>query len=415
MSYVMDYEDIEEQMNESFIPLLFDHSRIHALVGGAGSGKSHFLAEKHLLRIAKAMDLGYVEKFMFSRKTQPAVRRSVFALTQSYINKWQWNRLCNVNKSDMTVTFQGGCQILCIGLDDPEKLKSIEGLTSAWMEETTENSEDDVTQVDLRLRGETPSYFQISMSFNPINPLHFLNKRFCENKTAKQLKEEEDAIVHHSTWRDNRFLDRAYSQRLAALKNKDITLWQIYDQGLWGILKHIIYSNYDVIAPGEWPEYFDEVIYGMDWGFNHPLALLEIGMLDKEIFEQELIYESGIEPGEIVSELDKLGIDRSAPIYADPSRPDLIKMIQKAGYNIKEANNKVKPGIDFVKMLKPKLRADSENLKSEKQTYKYKEDRDGNVLQSEEPVKAFDHLMDGERYALYTHLNPEKRSKVWFI
>jgi phage terminase large subunit len=41
---------------------------------------------------------------------------------------------------------------LCAGLDDPEKIKSIVGLTDAWLEEATEFSPDDFTQIDLRVR-----------------------------------------------------------------------------------------------------------------------------------------------------------------------------------------------------------------------------------------------------------------------
>jgi phage terminase large subunit len=39
-----------------------------------------------------------------------------------------------------------------MGLDDPEKIKSITGLTDAWLEEATEFTLDDFSQVNLRVR-----------------------------------------------------------------------------------------------------------------------------------------------------------------------------------------------------------------------------------------------------------------------
>jgi phage terminase large subunit len=39
-----------------------------------------------------------------------------------------------------------------MGLDDPEKIKSITGLTDAWLEEATVFTLDDFSQVNLRVR-----------------------------------------------------------------------------------------------------------------------------------------------------------------------------------------------------------------------------------------------------------------------
>jgi phage terminase large subunit len=296
-----------------------------------------------------------------------------------------------------------------MGVDDPEKLKSIVNVTSIWMEETTEFHYQDYVQVDLRLRGDTPSYKQIVLSFNPRDTNRWVQDEFFDGDGPKP--ELKDTTVMRSTWRDNMFIDEQYTKRLSGLKDKDETLWQIYDQGLWGVLEHIIYSNYEIIAADQWPEAFDEIIYGIDWGYNSPLALIEGGILADEIYEQELIYESGVGPLEILPKIDALELNRNCNIYADPNRPDLIAMLQNAGYNCFMADNTVLAGIDFVKMLRPKIHTESENLKDEKKTYKYKQNKAGDVL--EEPVKAFDHLMDAERYMLYTHMNREGETRIY--
>jgi len=401
-------------INPIFVPHLKCHDRFLVEYGSAGSGKSHFLVQKFILRIIKAMKQNYQEFFLGLRKTQPAVRKSVFDVVGNYIRAFGlWSRT-KVNKTTLSYTFPGGSQFFCMGMDDPEKLKSIENLTSVWMEETTEFSYPDFMQVDLRLRGETPSYKQIAMSFNPILSNQWIPEEFFDGDNPKtDLK---DTTIMRSTWRDNLMLkDEVYTSRLTGLKEKDETLWKIYSEGLWGVLKHIIYSNYDTIDPKDWPAEFDDVWYGLDFGFNHPTALTEIGSLDEELFERELIYESGLETPDVIERLIFLEVHPSAPIYADPSRPDIISWIHNSGFNIKPANNAVKPGIDFVKTHHPKICGDSTNILKEKKTYKLKEDKDGNVLPAEVPVKIFDDLMDAERYAVYTHLNPEGQSKVWFL
>ena len=100
----------------------------------------------------------------------------------------------------------------------------------------------------------------------------------------------------------------------------------------------------------------------------------------------------------LINQEDSLGI------YADSSDPSRITEIQQAGYNVigvKKTPNSVKAGIDFVKRFTIHVHEDSYNLIREFKGYKWREDRQGNVL--DEPVKINDHLMDALRYAVFSH------------
>ncbi len=57
------------------------------------------------------------------------------------------------------------------GPDDSEKLKSVARVTDIWIEESTEITQKDFDQVNLRLRSPHGRN-QISLSFNPININH---------------------------------------------------------------------------------------------------------------------------------------------------------------------------------------------------------------------------------------------------
>jgi len=93
-----------------------------------------------------------------------------------------------------------------------------------------------------------------------------------------------------------------------------------------------------------------------------------------------------------------------AEIYGDSEAPERIEEIKRAGFNIHpsaKGKGSVKDGIDFIKRKKLFVYKDSTNLIKELQSYKYKEDKDGNVL--EEPVKFRDHACDSFRYAIWSY------------
>ena len=190
----LDFRQLAKTVSPSFYPLLTNQDRYLVLWGGAGSGKSVFISQKIILRILKAIEGGYKEKFLILRKTQPAAKRSVAAELKARLDEWGLGALYKFNATELIFKFAGGSQILCGGLDDPEKIKSIQGITGIWIEEATETSFDDFTQCNLRLRGITPRYKQIIVSFNPIDFQHWLKKRFFdENPTA------DETTCHHST------------------------------------------------------------------------------------------------------------------------------------------------------------------------------------------------------------------------
>jgi phage terminase large subunit len=401
-----DLRQVKHLINRKFYPLLMDLKRFLVLVGGAGSGKSHFIAQMFIIRILAGISRGIKHNILALRKTSPSVRYSVFTLFKHYIDEWKLRPLVNIKESTMEINWMGGSVIRCAGMDDPEKIKSFENLTSAWAEESTEFDEIDITQLNLRLRGEKKTKKQIALSFNPIDQFSFLNDRFFEGGVPKLR--DDTATVMHSTYEDNEFLhDPEYEAELEALKAQDPNLYNIYTKGLWGILKNLIYPNYHELAAKDWPDKFDEIFYGVDFGDVHPMVLLEIGLIEDQVYERPLLFESKIGSDNIVERFDELEVDKNAFMYGDPSRPDLIDIIFNGGYNIDKADNDVKAGISLVKTKTPYIYAESEEgqkyLKQRK-SYKLKEDRHGNVMDFQ-PVKVRDDGPDAERYGLYTYFS----------
>ena len=163
--------DLKNITNPIYYPLYQNQSRYLVLYGGAGSGKSWYAAEKILYRIMKEES----HRILIVRKVARTLRRSVFQLFQDYISRWNLEKLFVKNKTDMDIKYYNGNMIYFAGIDDPEKLKSIEGVTSVWIEEASELSLDDFNEINRRLRGKTKNYKPIIFTYNPISVLNWTN------------------------------------------------------------------------------------------------------------------------------------------------------------------------------------------------------------------------------------------------
>jgi len=386
--------------NKAFRPYLENHSRYEIFYGGAGSGKSMFVAQRLILRAMK--EKGH--KFLIVRKVAKTNRHSTFALIMAILRSWKVTGVFKVNKSDMEIGCLNGNQIIFTGLDDVEKLKSIAGITDIWVEEASEITQEDFQQLDLRLRGKTPWPLQITMTFNPISALSWLKSFFFDAP-------KENCVIHKSTYKDNRFLDDEYKKVIEDLKNQDHTYYQIYGLGEWGVLGNLVFHNYVFEDIPYKEEDFDAVYQGLDFGFNHPSALVRVGFKDEELYVFDELYEKGLTNAELIQEVGKI-IDKRKQITADSAEPARIKEFRQAGYNVVpsvKGTGSVKDGIDWLKRHKIHISKKCPNLLAEMQQYSYKKDKDGNVL--DEPIEFKDDAIAALRYAI----EPLRNQKSIFI
>lgn len=226
------------QINKSHQEFFFDENRWVVSYGGAGSAKSYSTAQKILTRILSEEN----HRFLITRKVARTLRVSVFQLFKDVISNMGIYNLFKINKSDMTITYiKNNSQLMFFGLDDIEKLKSIQGITGIWIEEASETDKGDILELNRRLRGNTPYYKQIILTFNPISHLHWLKEHFFDNPASS-------ASIYKTTYLNNSFIDEAYKAEIEDIKNYDIQQYNIYALGEWGILNtNIIYHNYDFL------------------------------------------------------------------------------------------------------------------------------------------------------------------------
>ena len=212
------------KVNKAFIPFIKSKKRYAVLIGGAGSSKSFSTVQKIIARILTERK----HRFLCVRKVAATLRNSVFQTFIDRLIEYGFYSEFVINKSEMRLThLLTGNEIILAGMDDPEKIKSIAGITGVWCEEATELDEADFNQLELRVRGETVNYKQFILTFNPINEDHWLKKRFFD-------RADDDVFVLKTTFLDNAFLDEDYKKHLKERVRLNENLYKIYVLGEWG-------------------------------------------------------------------------------------------------------------------------------------------------------------------------------------
>ena len=405
-----------------------DQSRKRYIVmkGSAGSGKSVDTAQNYLLRLIQ--DKG--RNLVCIRKSDITNRDSTYAeLTGAAYRMFgdQTDRYWNIKQSPLQLTCRhNGNQIIFRGVNDErqrEKLKSITfqrgKLTDVWIEEATEITQADFEIIDDRLRGELPpgQFYQIRMTFNPVNRNHWIKKVFFDAP-------DPNVLTHHSTYLDNRFIDAAYHVRMARRKEVDPEGYRIYGLGDWGEIGGLILHNWAVEDISQDLNDYDDIAIGQDFGFNHADAILLLGLKDDNIYILQEIYVFEKETAEIIPLAIKAGIPVNRTMWCDSAEPDRIKAWRTAGFRARGVTKEHMTDkkyqaaqIDWLKGVVSKDRIihrmiyvhpSCVNTIKELQQWKWKKDeRTGEYL--DEPVPFQDDAMAALRYGIEGWRKPKPR------
>lgn len=398
--------NINIQANPCFKEVNRSKKRYIVMKGSAGSGKSVDTAQNYILRLMSEKGRNLVAL----RKSDITNRDSTFAELTGAIYRMfgdKAEQYWQINMSPLKLTCKAnGNQIIFRGMNDDkqrEKLKSITfqkgKLTDVWLEEATEFTQADVEIIDDRLRGELPpgQFYQIRMTFNPVNKNHWIKKVFFDIPDA-------NVLTHHSTYEMNRFIDDAYRARMERRKLVDPEGYRIYGLGEWGEIGGLILHNWEVADISQNLEDYDDIAIGQDFGFNHANAILLLGIKDDNIHILQEIYVFEKDTSEIIQEAIKKAIPTKKQMWCDSAEPDRIKMWKKAGYRAKGVNKggstgSVKAQIDWLKQHKIYVHPSCINTIKELQQWKWKKDeKTGEYL--DEPVPIQDDAMAALRYGV---------------
>ena len=316
------------------------------------------------------------------RKTFPALRATVLRDFIEILKEIGLYKQEMHNKSEHIYTFANGSMVEFFSVDDEQKIRGRKR-DIAWCNEANELYFDDFTQLNMRTEDK------LIFDYNPSDSASWLYELPAD-----------ESIKIKSTYKDNPFLPDSIKAQIEDLARTDEALYQIYALGEKAISKSNIYSQWTFVAHR--PAKFVKYVYGIDFGYNHPTALMRVYYCDNDIYIEPVIYESYLTTTMLIERLATLNIEQTVSILADHSRPEIIQEMNIAGYDVLNANKVVKKGIDNLKTFGVFCQ-DHKALKREYENYKWK--KIGDFI-TDEPVKLFDDAMDAIRYAT-THIRQQ--------
>lgn len=309
----------------------------------------------------------------------------------------------NPNRADQ-VYYINGSEFAFFGLDYPQKLHG-RSQDRFWMNEVMECSKMAFDQLEMRTR------LGGILDYNPSDDMHWVF----------DLQKRPDVVTHHSTMLDNPFLPDSIINKIKSFEpteeniangTADAYMWEVYGLGNPARMQGAIFTNWDEVD--RVPRDARFVANGLDFGFsNHPSALIGLYLFDRELYLDEIIYETGLTNPQIATRMEENGVMRSDETFGDSAEPKSIAELQNLGWNVQAAEkgqDSIMFGIDLLKGYRIHITKRSVNLAQEFRRYKWAEDKDGKSLNK--PIDAFNHGIDAVRYAATMKLREKPKVTI---
>lgn len=407
-----------ELFNPSYLPYLDDDTRTQIFFGGASAGKSIFaIGQRPVYDILRGG-----RNYLILRNVARTSRQSTFNEVRKIITKWKVNDYFKINKSDMVITCVNGFQIIFLGIDDVEKIKSItpeQGvITDILIEEATETAENDVRQLEKRLRGRANVKKRLTLVFNPILRTHWIHQRYFKNKfyDGDKVYNDDNLSIMKSTYKNNlKFLE---DDDIKALENEtNEYFYQVYTLGMWGVLGDAIFTNWKAENLKEKIPHFDNIRNGLDFGYSADPAAYNRIHYDKKkklIYIFNEIHEYGLTNPQLANKLKPV-IERER-IVCDSAEPKSIQELKDNGINAVGAvkgKDSINFGIQWLQQHQILIDKSCQETVNEFQMYQWKKTKTGEKMNI--PIDRCNHHIDDIRYALEGDMRERARYDITFV
>lgn len=384
---------------------LFDYdtfTEVH--YGGASSGKSHGVFQKIVIKALK--DWKKPRKILVLRKVGATVRDSVFADVQATLSYFGILNMCKVNMSAFRIELPNGAEFIFKGMDNSEKIKSIKGISDVVMEEASEFTLDDYTQLTLRLRDKAHKQKQIYLMFNPVSKANWVYNAFF-------VKKPKNTVVYQTTYKDNRFLDALTRENIEELANRNEAYYKIYALGEFATLDKLVFPKYTKALLNKDDLRQITSYFGLDYGFiNDPSAFMHVKIDDdrKRLYVVEEYVKKGLTNDKIAESITALGYAKEQ-IRADSAEKKSNQELRNLGIgrviDVKKGAGSVMQGIQYL--LQYEWIVDERCVKTieELENYTWKKDKATNEYINE-PVDSYNHCLDAIRYAIQDKITKSK-------
>lgn len=382
------------QIPEAFEDL-FKPARYKIYHGGRGAAKSRSFATALILLACQSK-----ERILCAREIQLSISDSVKRVLDDEIVRLELNNIFESTKTEIRCTLTGSNFIFSGLKNNPDKIKSTEGITRCWIEEAHTVSQESLDILIPTIRSEGS---EIWMSFNAKFETDPVYKMFIKDTPPP------GSIVRKVNYYDNPFFPDVLRQEMLWTKQRDTDKYLHVWEG-----EPVIHSD-EQIFNGIWsiedfasPKFDETLYFGSDFGFSQdPTTLIRCWIQERTLYIDYEAYGIGVELDEISQLYDSVPGARQWNITADSARPDTISHIKKKGFKIsgsKKGKGSIEDGIEFIKSFNVKIHSRCKHTIDEFMTYSYKKDKKtGEILPI--IIDKNNHIIDALRYAL------EKRMK----
>lgn len=398
---ILEFNYPSKVFNKHIYNVLFDYSKFTEIhYGGASSGKSHGVVQKVVVKACQQWK--HPRKVLFLRKVGSTIKDSIFEDVKSCLADLGLIDRCKINMTDYRITLPNGAEFIFKGMDDPEKIKSVKGVSDVLMEEATEFTLEDYTQLTLRLREKKHKNRQIFLMFNPVSKLNWVYKHFFAEGVKLNPKR---VVIYHTSYKNNKFLDDEVRQTIEELADRNPAYYRIYALGEFATLDKLIFPKYEKRILNKEELKHLPSFFGLDFGYvNDPSAFMHVKIdeANKKIYILEEYVKKHMLNDQIAQTIKDLGYSKEE-IFADSAEEKSIDEIRLKGINriipVKKGPKSILPGIQFIQQYD--IIVDERCFKTieELDNYTWQKDKKTNEYINK-PVDTYNHTIDAIRYAL---------------
>ena len=421
---------IDKTISDRFYDYIFDwEHEEYILCGGYGSGKSYSTAFKIIL-----LCLQEKRTVLVIRETFSSIYESCYSLFMEILADMDLLTINSTDhrstkfvcyyKSPLAFLFPNGSRIIFKGMDEPQKLKSINNVSIVWLEEAAEIKYAGYKELLGRLRTPDKSLHFI-LTFNPTQKSNWVYQHFFQHidENGEEVTILDDKLLyerktiiqgkkyyHYSVCDDNPFLPESYVERLDDIKNYDPDLYMVARWGHFGATGTRVLPQFEVAKTNK--EVFEAVKLlpsknihcGMDFGFEesyNAIACCAVDLENRILYIYREYYKNHMTDYETIQDEDFLRFKRYY-IIADSAEPKAIAFYNKMGFKMRGCKKFAGSRLAYIKKIKrfKKIICAPQcvNAIRELKDLSYAQDKNGNYIYDEFNIDS--HIMSCLWYAL---------------
>ena len=365
------------------------NKRYKIAYGGRGSGKSYGVAQRFMVFGLQKPG----SRILCTKETQNTLSDSALAILKRVIADHGLSTMFHQTKHGLACI--NGSEYIFRGLQHPDRIKSLDGISHCWVEEGQKISQEawDILTPTIR---EDDS--EIWVTFNPDLEDDPAFKNFV-------LNTRDDVAIERINYQDNEKFPEVLRGEMEYDKEND------YDKYL-----HVwegncrTYSDAQVFHRKWRRDVFetpkDSVFYfGADWGFSQdPTTLIRCYINDGCLWIDQEAYGIGVDIDATPNLFMMVPESEKWAIIADSARPETISYVNRHGFpklrRAKKGKDSIEDGISFLRSFREIIIHERcVHALDEFKLYSYKRDRlTDEILPIIEDKN--NHMIDALRYAV---------------